>query len=271
MMIRHQGIQHRNAQHQRHILAVDPASAPVIHPFISQEKLHGRSFGLSAAKERNHFALSRQIIGKQQRGKERGQQQAVHYVRHIGHGSIPLIQRFRRIPCARTLEKQTHHRHPQGQQRQSQQAFGSEAAARQPKIHQHQQRQQSMTQVEAHCTLGNVQVRLIEQRDLGACGNCGHLLQGQTGKPGFPLGFPGIPAQPRKHRERMLIGAGAPIQLHQLPLSLCVIYAGGEGIYICNGKVCASSALRLGANPAGEAVQTVRLHRHFLGKARVIG
>lgn len=69
----------------------------------------------------------------------------------------------------------------------------------------------------------------------------------------------------------MLIGAGAPIQLHQLPLSLCVIYAGGEGIYICNGKVCASSALRLGANPAGEAVQTVRLHRHFLGKARVIG
>ena len=62
MIVRKQGIKHRNAQHQRSILCVCAARALVVGLLILHENACGRRLRLPAAEEWNSFAAPGQAM-----------------------------------------------------------------------------------------------------------------------------------------------------------------------------------------------------------------
>ncbi len=98
-----------------------------------------------------------------------------------------------------------------------------------------------------------------------------HPRQGDPVEPGFALRLPGITAQAGKDRHKMLVRPGAAVKAHLPPFAFGIIEGLRKSVYPRHGQVRAHALPAGRLDPAGQAVQAVRLHGDVRGKAGVVG
>ena len=120
--------------------------------------------------------------------------------------------------------------------------------------------------------IGHGRFRLEPEGRHLVAGNGVHLRERQVVKGRPALALAAVAAHPGKDRHVVLVFARLAVELHILPFALGLVHALAEHVHALDGQVRALAAVQdtVGADPAGQAVERLRLHRDGLGEAGVV-